>query len=153
MLGPLSISKWACVRRIVYNQLVAFALLFLAACGGGGGGGGGATTPVAPPIQYTYTPPVDSGDGWVVASLADEGMDEGLITTMMERIIDGTYPGIDAVAIARNNKLVLHQQFRWEMGPFDPRAGNTDPERHILHSTRLKDVTAAEARFLVTPCK
>ena len=130
------------MRRIVYNQLLAFAVLFLAACGGSGGGGGGATPPVAPPVQYTYTLPVDSGDGWTVASLADEGMNEALITTMMERIIDGTYTGIDAVAIARNNKLVLHQQFRWETGPFDPWAGNTDPERHFLHSTS-KSVTSA----------
>ncbi len=131
------------MRRIVYNQLVAFALLFLAACGGGGGdGGGGATPPVDPPVQYTYTAPVDNGDGWAVASLADEGMDETLITTMMQRIMDGTYAGIDAVAIARNNKLVLHQQVRAGTRQFDAWAGNTDPERHILHST-TKSVTSA----------
>lgn len=129
------------MSRILHNQLVVFALLFLAACGGGGGGGG-AAVPVAPPVQYAYTPPVDNGDGWVVASLADEGMDEALITTMMQRVLDGTYPGIDAVAIARNNKLVLHQQVRTGTGDFDPWAGNTDPERHILHSTS-KSVTSA----------
>lgn len=127
------------MSRILQNQLVVFALLFLAACGGGGGGGGGGA---AAPVQYTYTPPVDNGDGWAVASLADEGMDEALITTMMQRVLNGTYPGIDAVAIARNNRLVLHQQIRNGTGDFDPWAGNTDPERHILHSTS-KSVTSA----------
>ena len=131
------------MRRIVYNQLVAFALLFLAACGGGGADGGGGAPPVVnPPVQYTYSVPDDIGDGWAVSSLADENMDEAPIATMLQRILDGTYPGIDAVAIARNNKLVLHQQIRTGTGQFDAWAGNTDPERHILHSTS-KSVTSA----------
>ncbi|MDJ0793182.1 MAG: serine hydrolase [Woeseiaceae bacterium] len=131
------------MRRIVYNQLVAFALLFLAACGGGGADGGGGVPPVVnPPVQYTYSVPDDIGDGWAVSSLADENMDEAPIATMLQRILDGTYPGIDAVAIARNNKLVLHQQIRTGTGQFDAWAGNTDPERHILHSTS-KSVTSA----------
>ncbi len=143
MLGFRLDPQRACVRRIVYNQLVAFALLFLAACGGGGADGGGGVPPVVnPPVQYTYSVPDDIGDGWAVSSLADENMDEAPIATMLQRILDGTYPGIDAVAIARNNKLVLHQQIRTGTGQFDAWAGNTDPERHILHSTS-KSVTSA----------
>ncbi len=143
MLGFRLDPQRACVRRIVYNQLVAFALLFLAACGGGGADGGGGAPPVVnPPVQYTYSVPDDIGDGWAVSSLADENMDEAPIATMLQRILDGTYPGIDAVAIARNNKLVLHQQIRTGTGQFDAWAGNTDPERHILHSTS-KSVTSA----------
>ncbi len=131
------------MRRIVYNQIVAFALLFLAACGGGGADGGGGVPPVVdPPVQYTYSVPDDIGDGWAVSSLANENMDEAPIATLLQRIVDGTYPGIDAVAIARNNKLVLHQQVRTGTGQFDAWAGNTDPERHILHSTS-KSVTSA----------
>ena len=126
------------MTSIFRNQLVLIVLLTLAACGGGGGGGGGGGAW----IQYTYTPPIDNGDGWEVSSLAAEGMDEEPITTMMERILNDNYPGIDAVAIARNNKLVLHQQIRTETGQFDPWAGNNDPERHILHSTS-KSVTSA----------
>ena len=127
------------MSRILQNQLAIFVLLFLAACGGGGGGGGGGTTT---PVQYTYSPPNDYGDGWTVSNLADEGMDEALVTLMMQRILDGTFEGIDAVAIARNNRLVLHQQIRTETGQFDPWAGNTNPDRHILHSTS-KSVTSA----------
>ncbi|MDJ0710184.1 MAG: serine hydrolase [Woeseiaceae bacterium] len=128
------------MSRIFRNQLVLYVLLLLAACGGGGGGSGAAA--LIPPVQFTYAPPVDNGDGWAVASLADEGMNEALITTMMQRILEGTYPGIDAVAIARNDKLVLHEQIRLTTGRFDRWANNSDPERHILHSTS-KSVTSA----------
>jgi len=69
-------------------------------------------------------------------------MDETLITLMMQRIHDGSFEGIDAVAIARNNKLVLAEQIRTETGQFDDWIGNRDPERHILHSTS-KSFTSA----------
>lgn len=137
MLGSISLRPGSHVPRFVHHQLALFAVLLLAACGGGGGGSGGPAR-----VEYTYAPPVNNGDGWAVSSLADEGMDEALITTMMEAVLNGDYPGIDAIAIARNNRLVLHQQIRTETGRFDPWAGNSDPERHILHSTS-KSVTSA----------
>ena len=117
--------------------LTAVTALLLASCGGGGGGGSGKTGE-----PYQYATPSAIGDGWEVASLTDEGMDETLITLMMQRIHDGTFEGIDAVAIARNNKLVLAEQIRTETGQFDDWIGNRDPERHILHSTS-KSFTSA----------
>ncbi len=127
------------MSRIFKHQLLTIVLLFLAACGGGGGGD---SSSVPPASNFAYAPPLDTGDGWAVSTLAAEGMDESLIETMMRRIAIGTYPGIDAIAVARNNRLVLHEQFRQETGEFDPWAGNNDPERHILHST-TKSVTSA----------
>lgn len=117
--------------------------LFLALCwaiAACGGGGGGVATP--PPAPWSYAVPLDIGDGWTVANLTDEGMDLGRIQTMMDRIHSGTYPGIDSVAITRNNKLVIYEQLRTEIGDFDDWVGNTDPNRHILHSTS-KSVTSA----------
>jgi len=116
--------------------LLLITAALLASCGGGGGSKGKSREP------YQYTTPSAIGDGWQVASLADEGMDEALITNMMERIHNGSFEGIDAIAIARNNKLVLAEQIRTEIGDFDDWVGNTDPERHILHSTS-KSFTSA----------
>lgn len=126
--------------RSAHNlALVAIALTLAASCGGGGGGGNPEVT-VSPPYEYSI--PTETGDGWQVASLANEGMDEELITTMMRGIYDGSFEGIDAIAIARNDKLVLAAQIRTTTGQFDDWTGNTDPRRHILHSTS-KSFTSA----------
>lgn len=113
--------------------LVLFALAFIASCGGGGGGGGGA---------YVYRVPDAIGDGWEVASLDAVGMDEARLTTMMNHVRSGFFEGIDSVVIARNNRLVLYEQLRQEVGEFDDWIGNTDPRRHVLHSTS-KSFTSA----------
>ena len=111
----------------------------LAACGGGGS----PPNPVGPePTTYNYTIPDAIGDGWQVASIADEGLDEELVTTLVRRILTGVNQGIDSVAIARNGKLVLYVQFRESVGQFDEWIDNTDPERHVLHSTS-KSFTSA----------
>ena len=72
----------------------------------GGGSSGAAPPPPPPPVSYSYTVPADNGDGWQVANLADEGFETQRIVDMMNDILDGTYPGIDSVAIVKNNKLV-----------------------------------------------
>ena len=121
-----------------FLTLAAVALL-LAACGGGSSGG--SSSPI-PPLQYVYTTPDAIGDGWQVSSLADEGMQETRISSMMQRVINGGFEGIDAVAIARNNKLVLYEQMPRALDQFDAWVNNTDKSRHVLHSTS-KSVTSA----------
>jgi len=120
--------------------IVSTLCLSILGCGGGGGGAGAPDTSVATP--WSYTTPSANGDGWAVASLADEGMDEARITTMVQRIYSGTYSGIDSVAIVHNNKLVLFEQVRTELGQFDSWINNQDPYRHVLHSTS-KSFTSA----------
>ena len=130
---------WCRLRPLT---VIAVALLF-AACGGGGGGGDApepVTTP--PPAPYVYIVPDDIGDGWQVSSLTDEGSQESLITSMMRRVLDDTFEGIDSVVIAKNNKLVLHSQMSRSLDQFDAWIGNTDRRRHILHSTS-KSFTSA----------
>ena len=128
---------WRMLRPLT---VIAAALLF-AACGGGGGGAPDpVTTPPAAP--YTYTVPDDIGDGWQVSSLADEGLQESLVTSMMRRVFDDTFEGIDSIVIVRNNKLVLYSQMSRSLDQFDAWVGNTDPRRHILHSTS-KSFTSA----------
>jgi CubicO group peptidase (beta-lactamase class C family) len=103
-------------------------------CGGGGGSGGGGA--------YVYTVPDAIGDGWEVAHLDTVGMDEARISTMMKHVLSGHYEGIDSIVIARNNKLVLYEQIRQSVGEFDDWINNTDPRRHVLHSTS-KSFTSA----------
>ena len=114
--------------------LVLITLTFTASCGGGGGGGGGGA--------YSYTVPDAIGDGWEIASLDAVGMDEARISTMMQHVRSGFFEGIDSVVIVRNNRLVLYEQLRQEVGEFDNWIGNTDPRRHVLHSTS-KSFTSA----------
>lgn len=113
--------------------LVLITLTFTASCGGGGGSGGGA---------YVYTVPDATGDGWEVASLDAVGMDEARLSTMMKHVRSGFFEGIDSIVIVRNNRLVLYEQLRQEVGEFDGWIGNTDPRRHVLHSTS-KSFTSA----------
>jgi len=128
------------MTRIATNFTIVTTLcLTILGCGGGGGGGGETGTP-APP--WSYTTPLANGDGWEVASLVDEGMDETRITTMVQRIHSGIFFGIDSVAIIHNNKLVLFEQVRTDIDQFDSWINNQDPYRHVLHSTS-KSFTSA----------
>jgi len=128
---------------MIPNALRAWSpllVLLLVACGGGGGSAHVASP--GPVETYTYKVPEDIGDGWAVADLVDEGFDAALMTSMMRRIYDGTFEGIDSVTIARNNKLVLHEQIRRSTDRFDEWIGNVDYRRHVMHSTS-KSFTSA----------
>lgn len=129
------------MRRFAPAYILDLCLVaaLLASCGGGGSDAGPV---VSPTPEYVYSMPAAIGDGWQVANAADEGLDEELVTTLVRRILTGVNPGIDSVAISRNNKLVLFVQFRDAVGQFDDWVDNTDPERHVLHSTS-KSFTSA----------
>ena len=121
------------------NILIAVATLAIAACGGGSSGGGGEPPPR---IDYTYRIPTDIGDGWQLADLASEGFDTQQIAVLMDQIVNEDYPGIDSIAIVRNENLLLYWSANRELTNFDAWIGNTNRERHILHSTS-KSFTSA----------
>ncbi len=126
------------LRKLIRPVILAFIVGTFAACGGGSSG---STPP--PPVSYTYAVPADIGDGWQVANIADEGFETQMIVDMMIDILDGSSPGIDSVAIVRNNKLVHYWYDRnREIDNFDNWVGNRDNERHVLHSTS-KSFTSA----------
>ena len=121
---------------------VLLALLAIAACGGGSGGASQAPPPPPPAVVYEYQPPAANGDGWAVASLADEGFDEAAVVSTMNLVLNGDSPGIDAVAIARNGRLLLYwYDTARVLDQFDAWIDNQSKERHVLHSTS-KSVTA-----------
>ncbi len=113
------------------------ASLAIAACGGGGGSGGGSTNTVEPieAAPYTYSMPPDTADGWKVGEMTAEGFESAKILEMMERVVTEDFRGIDSVAIVRNNTLVLYWYSNRELDEFDEWIQNTNPERHVLHST------------------
>lgn len=130
-----------CTRKTILACLASIAMV---GCGGGSSGGdsttGGPST--GGRLTYNYSVPTDIGDGWQVGDLADEGFDTAAIVDMMDRVINEDYPGIDSVVIVKNNKLLLYWFADRELDEFDVLISNTDPERHILHSTS-KSFTSA----------
>ena len=122
--------------------VLLFMLLAVTGCGGGSSGGTPPPSP-PPPETFSYTAPEDIGDGWQVGDLETEGFDTPMIVDMMDAILNETYPGIDSIAIARNNRLLLYWfDRRRELDQFDAWINNTIRERHVLHSTS-KSFTSA----------
>ena len=119
--------------------IAVLASMLIVACGGGSSGGNSQSLE---PIVYSYSIPIDIGDGWQVADLATEGFDTQKILDMMDRVVNENYQGIDSVAIVKNNKLLLYWFADRELDQFDGWIGNTDKERHVMHSTS-KSFTSA----------
>ena len=110
---------------------------------GGNGSSGDNTSPNSQHEPYTYSIPEDNGDGWPVGDLSEEGFDTQMIIDLMNDIRDGSYPGIDSIAITRNGKLLLYWFDRQrELDVYDGWIGNTIRERHVLNSTS-KSFTSA----------
>lgn len=128
------------IRYALNATITLLVIVLVGACGGSSGGSAPPTPPTVP--TFNYTVPADIGDGWQVADLADEGFDTQKITSMMNNILDRAYPGIDSVAIVKNNKLLLYWFADRNLDQFDDWIGNRDKERHVLHSTS-KSFTSA----------
>jgi CubicO group peptidase (beta-lactamase class C family) len=129
-------------QNLARFNILLVVLLATASCGGGSSGGASAPPPPPPPT-FSYTVPEDIGDGWQVGDLAAEGFDTQMIVDMMDSVLDDTYPGIDSVAIVRNNRLVLYWYDRGrELDQYDAWIDNMTRERHVLHSTS-KSFTSA----------
>lgn len=61
--------------------------------------------------DYVYQVPDQINDGWEVSPLANEGIDEQLITKLTNQIRDGKYQGIHSLVIVKNGKLVHEAYF------------------------------------------
>lgn len=83
---------------------------------------------------YNYTLPEYNDDGWQVGHLNDFGFDDSKISQLVENIQQGVFPGITSLVIARNSKLLLHQEFERSLSKYDHWADNQKQELHPIHS-------------------
>ncbi len=86
--------------------------------------------------SYTYQVPLSKNDGWPVDHLANQNINENLITQLINNIENEVdqFRFIDAVLIAKNGRLVLNEQFKSELDFTDRWANNQDLDLHILNS-------------------
>jgi CubicO group peptidase (beta-lactamase class C family) len=62
-------------------------------------------------FRYQYVVPKQRNDGLTIGTIVNSGLDTSLIHKMMDRIVDGTYPGVHSVLILKKGKLVLEEYF------------------------------------------
>jgi CubicO group peptidase (beta-lactamase class C family) len=116
------------------------SLLVLQACGGDGGTAGGSPASNPPPAITEIGIPVETGDGWVSASLAETGLAEQPLLDALNAIERGTYGEIHGLVVAKDGKLVLEHYGRGRMydgsadDMFTPVMDFDRDTLHILHS-------------------
>jgi CubicO group peptidase (beta-lactamase class C family) len=62
-------------------------------------------------FTYQYSIPQQKNDGLKTGSIANSGLDTALIRTLMNRIVDHTYPGIHSILIIKDGKLIVEEYF------------------------------------------
>jgi CubicO group peptidase (beta-lactamase class C family) len=60
---------------------------------------------------YQYKIPEKLNDGIIVGNIDKTGLDATLLSEMMQKIINGTYPNVHSVLITKDGKLVFEQYF------------------------------------------
>lgn len=91
---------------------------------------------------YTYSVPLEKGDGWLVASIEDVDIDRDLLQEAVSTIIDGEFVKISSLLISRNGQLVVDELFRTDLDANDYAVGNTDLNIHTMQSTTKSFVSA-----------
>lgn len=135
---------WPGIVRIKKGLCLLLVLTEIAACGGGSNAAPPASPPPPPPPGFSYAPPADIGDQWVVAHAGDLGMPVERLEAMMDAIDAGIFDIVDSVAIAYRGQLILHETLRTALDQVDAEVGNTDLDVHALFS-----ITKSFASILV----
>lgn len=63
------------------------------------------------PFRYKYVQPKKTSDALATASIKESGLDLALLSSMVDKIVSGTYSNIHSVLIAKGNKLVFEEYF------------------------------------------
>lgn len=66
-----------------------------------------------PVEQWSYTAPEKTDDGWSVVSLVDAEIPQQPLQELFQSVIDGKYPGLDAVLVAHEGRLVVEEYFHY----------------------------------------
>jgi CubicO group peptidase (beta-lactamase class C family) len=62
-------------------------------------------------FNYKYQEPKEYKDGLKMGNIQKSGLDPVLLSQMMRKIIDGTYPNVHSVLIIKDGKLVFEEYF------------------------------------------
>jgi CubicO group peptidase (beta-lactamase class C family) len=62
-------------------------------------------------FNYTYQQPKNENDGLKTGSLGNTGLEKELLSEMVQKIVDGTYPNVHSVLIVKDGKLVFEEYF------------------------------------------
>jgi len=62
-------------------------------------------------FNYKYQEPKEYKDGLKIGNIQKSGLDTALLSQMMQKIIDGTYPNVHSVLIIKDGKLVFEEYF------------------------------------------
>lgn len=65
-----------------------------------------------PQRDYTYQPPIQTGDGWEISTLKREGIDPEYLNRLMSLILQETYEDFHSILIVKDGKLVLKNTFQ-----------------------------------------
>lgn len=92
---------------------------------------------------YQYSPPVDTGDGWVTAHLSEVGLNSAPLSELISRIRNENYPNIHSVLIVKDGKLAFEEYFPG----IDRRGREIDYDHETLHE--LHSVTKSVNSLLI----
>jgi CubicO group peptidase (beta-lactamase class C family) len=108
----------SCVIRSGLSIPVLVSLAWaLVGCGGSRGGSGlpgyGGPAPDQNPglPPYVSLSPDATGDGWATSTPIAEGLDPQVLTSVLDDIRRGLFPGVDAMIVVRNQRLVAEGYF------------------------------------------
>lgn len=101
-----------------------------------------------PVATYHYATPPNVNDGWETASLGSVGMNEELISFLVDNIDYGTYTEVHSVIIVKDDKLVFEEYWGGhDFGYSDPNFHGTyiNFDRNTRHNTHsaTKSFTSA----------
>jgi CubicO group peptidase (beta-lactamase class C family) len=60
---------------------------------------------------YTYKQPKEDNDGLKTGNFDNTGLDKRLLSEMVHKIVDGTYPNVHSILIIKDGKLVFEEYF------------------------------------------
>ncbi|MCO7227140.1 serine hydrolase [Pleionea sp. CnH1-48] len=113
--------------------LCSFLSLMLISCG---------SNESTPP--YSYKEPAQINDGWQTAHLNELNLDDALLSQMMNNINQKVqnFKHIDSVLIAKNGRLIFHEEVRTQLDFTDNWASNQDVSLHVMNSVTKSFVSA-----------
>ncbi len=61
--------------------------------------------------KYSYQQPKNENDGLNIGNWENTGLDKKLLSEMVQKIVDGTYPNVHSILIIKDGKLVFEEYF------------------------------------------